>query len=281
MGVNSHPLDEFLTDYLSELESQSRLQPSTLKIYQGELKQLLNLMPTINDLPNLRAFLSKKSAATHVRKLVIWKSFLSTCPDPWRHLLDGLRSPKIRTKQPLFLTEEEQFRLETVCYKSSQLSRDRLFIALALQLGLRLREILELKFSDIELQWIRVVRKGGNEQRLPLSPALKMLIHSWREEINPEPTDYLFGGRQGGAFSSRAAQLLLEKLRKMAGLQKKITPHSLRHTFASTLAARGASLVALKEILGHQKLSTTERYLHVTPAHLQETLSLLHAKSPS
>ncbi|MBN8461685.1 MAG: tyrosine-type recombinase/integrase [Dechloromonas sp.] len=274
-----HPLLKALNAYLEELQSESRLAASTLQLYSLELNQLLLLLSDTKDLSALRKYLATKSAATHLRKLVIWKSFLKTCDEPWSSLLDNLRQPKVRQKQPLFLTEEEQFRLETVCYKSNQQIRDRLFIALALQLGLRLREILNLKFKDVEAEWIKLSRKGGKEQRLPLSPALRILVQSLKKERHGDSEDYLFVGKSDQALTSRAAQLILEKLRKMAGIQKKITPHSLRHTFATTLAARGASLVALKELLGHQKLSTTERYLHVTPAHLQETLSLLNVRA--
>jgi site-specific recombinase XerD len=224
---------------------------------------------------SIKEHLKKLAPATSLRKLIIWKSFLSTCDPAIKNLLNDIRLPKLRQKQPLFLTEQEAFLLEHACYKSSFLNRDRLLVGLMLQLGLRLSEVLHLKFQDFEGEWLRLVRKGDKEQRLPISAGLKNLFETWRTERHPRPIDYVFEGRGEEPLTSRGAQTIIERLRKAAKIEKKISPHALRHTFASSLAAKGASLAALKEILGHRKITTTERYLHVTPDHLRETLNLL------
>lgn len=271
----THPLDSDRIEFLEFLRSEKRLTQSTVQLYERELDMLFEFLKSPEDLEGLRSHLAPLAAATVVRKLIIWKSFLERCKSPWNTALAKMKLPKVRQKQPKFLTDEEAFRLEHVCYKSNMLNRDRLLVCLMLQLGLRLSEVLNLRFSDFEGDWIRIVRKGEKEQRLPLSPALRTFIDAHRNEQNPQSNHFVFEGRTSENLTSRGVQNIIEKLRIAAQIDKKITPHSLRHTFASSLAAKGASLAALKEILGHQKISTTERYLHVTPDHLRETLGLL------
>ncbi|MDB5037271.1 MAG: site-specific tyrosine recombinase XerD [Bacteriovoracaceae bacterium] len=273
-----HVLSDDLAFYIRSLKDERGLQPSSIKLYEFELYKLLKLLPSPStDL--LRNHLKKLSPPTQWRKLIIWRSFLRAQKAPWKDLLEEFKVPKIRSKQPTFLTDQEAFQLEAVCYKTNQMARNRLFVALALQLGLRLSEILQLKFKDAEEGWLKILRKGGKEQRLPLTAGVQTLIHFWKAESNASDEDWLFRGRGAEPLSSRSAQLLLKDLAKLAGIQKRISPHSLRHTFATTLASRGANLAALKELLGHEQISTTERYLHVTPTHLRETLSLLQPKS--
>lgn len=270
-------LEKQMESFLRTLSEGKRLLPSTLKVYRIELEKLLVLLQEANP-QKLQAHLKKYSAATALRKLVIWRSFLHQCPEPWKTLTDGIPNPKLRDKQPRFLTDEEVFRLETASYRSRSPARDRLFLALGLQLGLRVTEILNLRFSDFQNDWVRLTRKGGKEQILPLTASIQALFHFWKKERNPLPNEFVFPGRGDGPMSVRNAQLLLQKLATQAGLQKKIHPHALRHTFATKMAANGVSLVSLKEFLGHRRLSTTERYLHVTPEHLKESLKFLNPK---
>lgn len=272
----SHELDRLKERYLERLRDERRLSTSSLSLYERELSLLLDLIPSSEDCGELRKNLRSQAPATATRKLIIWRSFLATCRAPWATLLDDIQAPKLRQMQPLFLDENESFLLEHACYKSSFLNRDRLLVGLMLQLGLRLSEVLQLKFKNFESDWLIFIRKGENQQRLPLTPAVKTLFQAVQNERNANSDDFVFEGRGRERLSSRGAQMIIDRLRKAAKIEKKITPHSLRHTFASTLAAKGASLAALKEILGHKKITTTERYLHVTPDHLRETLTLLN-----
>ncbi len=269
-------LSKLKFEFLQNLREGRRLLPSTLRIYDLELDRLIELIqePEAKTLANE---LKKYASTTAARKLVIWRAFLKTCPAPWRELAEAIENPKIRSKLPRFLDEEEIFRLEAACYRSKSSSRDRLFLALGLQLGLRVTEILQLRFQDFQGEWIRVLRKGAQEQRLPLTTSLQSLVHFWKKDRTAQSADYLFEGRSGGPMSVRNAQKLLQKLCKLAGLKAKIHPHALRHSFATRMAANGASLVALKEFLGHKRMTTTERYLHVTPQHLKDSLKFLKA----
>lgn len=264
-----------IATYLQHLAEEKRLQLSSLKLYQRDLLQLCEHLQSASTASNtLRTTLASLSPSTHQRKLIVWQNFLSQQPEPYRSLLKDFKKPKVRFKQPKFLNENESFLLETACYKTKNVTRDRLFIGLCLELGLRLQELLHIRFGDIEDGYLKLVRKGGKEQRLPLNAATTLWIQTWKKERQANAESYLFEGRNGGPLTPRAGQYLLARLAKSVQM-KKISPHALRHTFATTLASRGANLVALKEILGHQSLKTTERYMHVTPEHLKETLNLL------
>jgi integrase/recombinase XerC len=262
------------TEFLEKLREGRRLLPSTLRIYDLELNRLLEILDESSP-PSLAHELHRFAPATAARKLVIWRAFLKTCPLPWKELTATIENPKIRSRLPRFLDEDEIFRLESACYRSPQASRDRLFLALGLQLGLRVTEILQLRFEDFHGEWIRILRKGAHEQRLPLTTSLQSLIHFWKKEKMAQASDYVFEGRAGGPMSARNAQKLLQRLGKLAGIRNGIHPHALRHSFATRMASNGASLVALKEFLGHKRMSTTERYLHITPQHLKDSLRFL------
>jgi len=275
LNIEKHPLEGRLEKHLDMLKFERRLQPKSVELYQLELGLLLRLLPNPSNLDVLKKHLKSMEPTTVHRKLVMWNSFLSECDAPWKNCLSEIRAPKLRKLEPVFLTEEESFRLEQVCFRTQPQVRNRLFVMLALRLGLRVSEILALKYSDVEEKWLRIQRKGGKVQRLPLSQSLSSLFNQWRIENISSADDFVFFGKdRREALSSRSAQHLVSRLRVLAKIEKAITPHSLRHTFATNLAAKGANLAALKEILGHERLTTTERYLHVTPQHLVETLGL-------
>lgn len=273
--IENHPLADLKSKFLEKLEKEKRLLRSTLCVYEQELNILLTELPEPEFEKTLIQYLSQKAPRTASRKMVIWRSFLKTCPHPWNEVLDKTPYPKVRKKEPVFLTEQEAFLLESASYHLPHTTRNRLLLACGLHLGLRLSEILYLRFQDVEGAWLKIRRKGDKEQRLPLTPSLQSLFHFWRTESFSKREDYVFASPSGSPLSSRTIQKLIDRLRIKAGIKKKVTPHSLRHTFATHLAANGANLTALKEILGHERLSTTEQYLHVTPEHLRETIGLL------
>lgn len=272
--MKEHPLTDSKQAFLAQLEFQKRLAPSSLALYRLELERFFALCPR-PQIENFLEDLKKQSPPTARRKLSILRSFLKDCPEPWRDLLHSVQGPKLRKKQPAFLTDQELFQLESAAYRSKTSSRDRLFVAFGAQVGLRLSEILSLRFMDVEKDWLRVIRKGGKEQRLPLTKSLQSLIHFYKKERLSQDQDWIFESQPGKALSSRGAQKLLARLAQEAKLSKKITPHALRHSFATKLASEGVSLSVVKEFLGHERLTTTERYLHVTPEYLKRALGAI------
>jgi len=276
--TNSKEVAE-LEAFLLRLRDQKRLQPSTLQIYRRDLEQLLDFFSEAKTSPKLSAYLSGLAASTASRKLIVWRTFLRSFSNPLLAEIEKIPFPKIRSRLPRFLREEEVFALENASFRSRFPTRDRLLLSLGVELGLRLQEMLQLRFSDIHGEWLRVTRKGGHEQELPLTTTLQTLFRFWREERRADASEFIFAGAKGLPLTARAVQKLFGRLQKSSGLKDKLHPHALRHTFATRLAANGASLVALKEILGHRQLATTERYLHVTPAYLKDALKFLRPKN--
>ncbi len=279
--MNPDVFEERANLFLKKLELEKRLQPTSLNLYRRELKllkQILLSVPSSRAFRKLQEILGQLSPATASRKTIIWRSFLNTCPDPYPQLLKELALPKIRSKPPRFLTEKDIFALENAALKTKSTTRDRLLLFLGVELGLRVQEMLQIRFSDLQAGWLRVQRKGGHEQLLPLTPSIQTQFRFLKDERRARDEDFVFEGRDGGALSVRAAQKIVSRLAKQAGLSQKLSPHALRHSFATRLAANGASLVALKELLGHRQLRTTERYLHTTPEHLKDALRYLRPK---
>lgn len=262
--------------HIERLENERRLQSSSLKLYQRELQQLLEALRQPSPLENLKKKLGHYSTATYRRKLQIWKQFLRTAPSPWENYLDSLEAPKLRQKQPHFLTDGEAFRLEQACYRSKNSLRNRLLVKFGLELGLRLQEMLDLRFQNIQGEWLQLTRKGSKEQYLPLTPSLQTLISNWKKERKASLDDFIFPGRSPyRPMTARTAQLIIQKLGNEIQLRHSLHPHALRHSFATRMASQGASLLSLKAFLGHERITTTERYLHVTPQHLKESLKYL------
>jgi len=252
---------------------------SSLVAYEREINSLLQLIESGAEEADLQKRLSSLAPATHRRKLLIWRSFLKICPGKYAQLLEFSAQPKLRQRQPDFLTELEGFKLLSACFKTKKSSRDRLLASLMMEMGLRLAECLQLRFSNFEGEWLRLIRKGDTEQRLPVPPSILSGIKFLKDERKPGSEEYVFEGRLGTAMSSRNAQKIITHIAELAGIKRSIHPHMLRHSFATKLAARGANLVAIKELLGHRSLKTTERYLHVQPEHLKEAMGLIHLGS--
>jgi site-specific recombinase XerD len=229
-----------------------RLSPKTIELYGIELRLLYRLMS--EGLNAIAAHLAGVAPDTHARKLLIWKTFARTHRLDWYAILESMPKPKIVRGQPAFLTPDEVRRFR-IALKEFDLDA-QLFFELALSLGLRLSEIAGLNSNDIEGDWLKIRRKGGREQRLPLSNAIRAML--------PPIQGRLFKRRP------RFYQRLIKQIAERAGITKDISPHALRHTFATQKAASGHSLRVLQECLGHQKITTTERYMHVTPDHMRE-----------
>lgn len=268
------------TEFLDELRFDRRLSETSLKVYEAELHLLEKLLKN-GGLFELKNHLRKLAAATASRKLIIWKSFAKKFAEPLYEELQKWDQPRVQNKIPNFLTEEEIFRLENACLKTKNPYRNRLIIAFGVQLGLRLAESLNLKFKDIEGDWIKVKRKGGSFQLLPLSKSLQVQIKTYQDHRIALEDEYIFEGQGQAALTPRAVQIILKELGKKADIKKSLHPHCLRHSFATRMAVNGLSLPVLKEFLGHKQLATTERYLHVTPEHLREGLRHLSLKSSS
>ena len=145
--------------------------------------------------------------------------------------------------------------------------------------GIRLEELVNLRISDIDSKrMVLVVRngKGGNDRLVPLSPILLDLLRTYYRKANQKPETWFFPGKDPVLrLGKRAVQDMLSQAKKKAGITKRVSPHILRHSFATHLLEAGTDLRTIQVILGHTNIRTTSLYLHVAAHHLQSVVSPL------
>lgn len=199
----------------------------------------------------------------------------------------GIPTPKIPKKVPRFLTVDEVFSLLTSPKGDGPLVvRDRAILELFYASGVRLSELVELNLENLDMPqgMIRVLGKGSKERMVPFGEKAKTAIQSYLQHrpilLNGKmDSKAVFLNKRGGRLSSRAVERLVDKYLHQSGIQKKVTPHTLRHTFATHMMNGGADMRGLQELLGHSSLSTTQRYTHVELDKLMQVYDKAHPKA--
>ena len=201
----------------------------------------------------------------------------------------GLRNPKQAIKLPAFLTEGESASLldlpATVDFPSARLS---CILELLYASGLRVSELVGLDLQDVifEQRTLRVMGKGSKERLVPFHPeaaeALERYLRFRSSHLALKllpPTAAIFLNLRGGRLTTTSVRNLLQKAVEGAALRARISPHALRHSFASHLLAHGMDLRAIQELLGHASLSTTQRYTHLDLEQLSKTYNSAHPRA--
>ena len=188
-----------------------------------------------------------------------------------------IRNPKKEKKLPNFLQSDELDKIfDSINLDTSLGIRNRLIIELLYATGLRVSEITNLKLNDIDIsnQEIKVYGKGGKERIVFFGEYakkyLKLYLDNARNELlNGNNSNYLLINHNGGKLTSRGVELIIDKVQNEAALKHNISPHVLRHTFATDMLNNGADLKSVQELLGHSSLSTTQIYTHITNERLR------------
>lgn len=283
-------LREVLAAYLEHLDRQRRLSPHTLRAYSSDLRDWLDDLvdrqgfSTLADLDrglepgHLRAYLADRverlERSSLGRRLSAIRSFL-------RHLrVEGrlsrdvgvlIPSPKVKAKLPRFLKIEEMRELIEAPDTATTLGkRDRALFELIYGCGLRVSEAVGLDWEGLDLEggWARVLGKGSKERRVPFGESASDALRVYRasREASGEPAgaqDPVFTNCLGTRLTSRSVARILNRHLVRMGSAKSLSPHGLRHSFATHLLMNGADLRSIQEMLGHSRLSTTQRYTHV------------------
>lgn len=229
------------------------------------------------------------TAVSRGRKLATLKSFFKYLCANDQIKLDptlSIKMPKIKQKEPSYLTEAEYKRLLRSVQKNATpffKHRDMAIINLLLGMGLRLNELVMLNIDNVNFEegTIRVLRKGNREQTLPAHDDVMICIQRYLKSRNDiAPAIPLFLSKRNQRIDSASVWYLVKKYLKHAQIHKdKLSPHTLRHTFATTLLRQGENLLTIKELLSHRNLRTTERYLHVTKEDLRAAIAKLTLKT--
>ena len=211
-------------------------------------------------------------------------------------LLDGyidqdptelLESPQLGEHLPEFLTPQEVDRLKaSVDVSKPEGHRNRAIIEVLFSCGLRVSELVNLKLSQlyVEEQYVRVMGKGSKERLVPISPVALDELSNWfacrqQLKIKKGEEDYVFLNRRGAHLTRTMILIMLKQQAEEAGIQKVISPHTLRHSFATALLEGGADLRVIQALLGHESIGTTEIYTHLSRQALRDAVLQHHPRN--
>lgn len=288
--------------YERYLKLQRGYSPNTLDAYRRDLKKLLDYIEgqegisvydvQLSDLQHFAAGLH--DIGIHPRSQC---RILSGVRSFFRFLqMDGYRdddpselleSPVLGEHLPEILSAEEVDALESSIDLSKwEGHRNRAIIEVLFSCGLRVSELVSLKMSDLYLdeQYIRVFGKGSKERLVPISPKAINELHYWfqyRDAMNIKPgeEDYVFLNRRGAHLTRTMILIMIKQQAALAGIQKTISPHTLRHSFATALLEGGADLRAIQAMLGHESIGTTEIYTHIDVSTLRQQILEHHPRN--
>jgi integrase/recombinase XerD len=275
--------DHSVSAYLSDLEKLTQyLQSAELKISPAQV--------TLKQLQKFTAFLNElgMTATSQARIISGIRSFFDYCVA--ENIIENdptllLEAPKTRRKLPdtLSVDEVEQI-ISSIDLSTPEGIRNKAIFETMYSCGLRVSELVNLKISQFypDLGFVRVTGKGDKERLIPIGNTavkhVKIYLKTVRSHvaIANGQEDYLFLNRRGSKLSRVMIFLVLKDLAKKAGITKIISPHTLRHSFATHLVEGGADLRAVQEMLGHESITTTEIYTHLDRDYLRATLQQFH-----
>jgi len=231
--------------------------------------------------------MSNRTKARFIASLRQFYNYLELQKFITENPMDKVESPKIERHLPDFLTQDEVKSLFAVFNRENYLElRDLTMFEMLYSAGLRISEACHLKIGDLDMEnmLINVRGKGGRERLVPFgeiaSELLKVYLGSIRGKISgTRVSDYVFISKKGGAINRKSAWRLLKRYIDRAGIKKNITPHTLRHSFATHLLQNNADLRSVQELLGHIDISTTQIYTHVVSRELQKAHKTHHPRS--
>ena len=282
-GYSDHTADNYLRD-ISGFASSVGEGVSLAEIGPVQIKAFIYALHGVN---------KPSSVARKLSALQTFFRFLVQQKVVDRNPLVGVARPRQGQYIPVFLTVDEVFRLmEAPGVQDPFAARDKAILELLYSAGMRVAELvsLQLNFLDFETEMVRVTGKGNRQRLVPMgSPAIEALSRYFPQrqtlfeagvrcgvEIDRE---ILFVNHRGGRLTTRSVERLVSLYAQRVGLLTRVTPHALRHSFATHLLEMGADLRLVQELLGHASLSTTQRYTHLTVDHLMAVYDKAHPQA--
>ncbi|MBN8208072.1 site-specific tyrosine recombinase XerD [Bacillus sp. NTK071] len=296
-------MEDQVQDFLHYLIVERSLSKNTLDAYRRDLAQYVvhlkekeavvsldevRRVHIVNYLYELKD--QGKASTTIARNIASIRSFhqfllreKAVDQDPSVHI----ETPKTERKLPKILsTSEVEELLEAPDYSTPYGKRDRAMLEVLYATGLRVSELVDLRMEDVHLTmgFIRTIGKGNKERIVPLGKMARDALTTYLDEgrsqlMKQKKTDTLFLNHRGERLSRQGFWKMLKKLAIKANIVKPLTPHTLRHSFATHLLENGADLRAVQELLGHADISTTQIYTHVTKARLKDIYSTYHPRA--
>jgi len=294
--------DQALKDYKEYLKIERGLSKNSILNYELDVKKLIHWL-AVNEITLSPISITEETVqdfiyhiAKHVNpssqsrvisglrgffNYLVFEEYRKTNP------LELIESPKTARKLPDTLSLEEiDSIIEAVDLGKPQGERNRAIIETLYGCGLRVSELIDLKISDLffEEGFIKVTGKGDKQRFVPIGEITKKFILIYKNEIRnhqdiqPLAKDTLFLNRRGKGLTRAMIFTIVKNLTKRAGIQKTISPHTFRHSFATHLLENGANLRAIQQMLGHESITTTEIYTHLDKTHLTKVINEFHPR---
>lgn len=295
---------EAIENYANYLRFEKNASENTIEAYVSDLQKLqdfaeqnlMNITPVTISYEHLQEFLYQVSKInyserTQARWISSIKGFFSfLLEDELREDNPSalLETPKLGLYLPDTLSLEEIEKLISATEENTDLAkRNRCMIEVLYGCGLRVSELTELQISNINFKenYLKIQGKGDKVRFVPLADYTADFIKNYinnirsKQKINPKHSDILFLNSRGAQISRQMVFLIIKEIVRKAGIQKNISPHTFRHSFATHLLQNGADLRFIQEMLGHSSITTTEIYTHLNTEELHETILKYHPRN--
>lgn len=279
-GLSQNTIDNYgldinkLINYLDEhkiTESPLSISSEVIQQFIYDVAKKVNARSQSRLISGLRSFFS----------YLVFEDYRKTNP------LELIESPKIGRKLPDTLSEDDIDKLiNAIDLSKPEGERNRAILETLYGCGLRVSELTHLKLSDLffEEGFIKVTGKGDKQRFVPIVETTQKFINIYRNEvrntinIQPDHQDTLFLNRRGKQLSRAMIFTIIKQLTEKSGIKKTVSPHTLRHSFATHLLQNGADLRAIQLMLGHESITTTEIYVHVDSSHLVDVVESFHPR---
>ncbi len=287
-------MNQLFESFIEHLSDERNYSEHTVKAYRGDLENfrdfLLKEGKKIEEVnvSTINAYVStlygKNSPASVERKISTIRSFFSflvRIDFLTQNPAKLVRTPKKEKHLPVFLSVDEVFNLVDINTEKNPLNiRDRAILELLYSSGLRVSELAGATLGDLNMgeAIIRIRGKGNKERIIPVGSKALSALEKYleiREEFKPT-SNHIFLNSRGNGITTRSLARIIKKYGLVSGISKNVSPHVLRHSFATHLLAGGADLRAIQEMLGHSSLSTTQRYTHLSIERIMEVYDKTH-----
>lgn len=295
-------MDNFIAEYLHYIRGELKLSKNTCLSYQTNVKRYIDYLVkyrnikdpkdiTVDDIRGFLSTLKSKNyenssihriltAVRSFHRFLFLEKYTNTNPS---NLID---SPKLEKKLPKILSiKEVNSLIDTIDVSDYINYRDKAMIELAYSCGLRVSELVSLKLEDLHLDlgFIKVLGKGRKERIIPIGQLAIDAINNYLKLCRPillkKPTNALFLNKRGLELTRQTFNEILKKHIGQTDILKKVSPHTLRHSFASHLLQEGSDLRMIQELLGHENITTTEIYTHVSNEKLKQVYIAAHPRA--
>jgi len=294
--MNAKQLKGITEEFIRYLQIEKGVMANTKRAYKSDIKGFINFIEKNGyyeiDHHTIRSYIvsiykdiKKSSLSRKISSIKVFFRFLKKKGYKVDNTALIIKNPKAEKHLPKFYTIDEMFRfLDYLPTEKWNHLRNKAIFELMYSTGIRSQEALDINIEDIHIQamWVRVKGKGGKERVLPFGEKAKKALESYIEwlKVNKlySPERPLFVNFKGERLSYRSLLRIMKKHQLNTGLFKNLTLHSIRHSFATHMLDSGADLRSIQELLGHSRLSTTQKYTHVSMDKLMETYDKSHPR---